>query len=84
MSESKKFQVLEQMPTGLTVAGVHPETKMIIDKIKVTKGKVLAVTLKSARAAKIRLDALRRSRARKRLSYQEGRRQGSTLYFRLR
>ena len=84
MKKQNRFKVRNSMPAGLSVAGVHPETKAMIDQIKATRGKVLEVKMKSARAGKIRLDALRRARARKRVSYKEGRRKGDTLYFRLR
>lgn len=78
-----QFSVLNDIPPG-AFGGMHPETKEIISKIRTTKGKVLCVSLKSARDAKNRVDALRRARARKHVQYREARRKGERIYFKIR
>ena len=81
-----KTTVISRMPKAVREAtvGMHPETKRILQQLKTTKGNVLVCKLKSLHAAKIRMDALRRAKKRGTARFKEARRQGSTLYFRLR
>ena len=86
MLSEKEFSILKEMPktASSNPGGMHPDTERIIKKIKTTKGKVLAVKLKSSREAKNRLDALRRAKARRKVVYKEARRKAETLYVRMR
>jgi len=79
MSKQIVFSVLKDMPASVG-GGMHPETKRIIDQIRSTKGGVLEVKLESARDAKNRMDALRRARAKNRVSFREAHRKGATIY----
>lgn len=82
MSKKAMFSVLKDMPPG-AVGGMHPETRRILNQIRSTTGKVLEVKLGSPRAAKNRMDALRRAQRRKRVSFKEAHRKGSILYVRV-
>ena len=83
MLKNKQFVTMKEVPVA-AVSGMHPDTKMVIQKIKATKGSVLAVDLKSPREAKVRLDALRRARKRQHVQYKAAYRKGGKLYFQLR
>ena len=81
-----KATVIPRMPKAVREAtvGMHPETKRILQQLKTTKGNVLVCKLKSPYGAKIRTDALRRAKKRGTAKFKEARRQGATVYFRLR
>lgn len=79
----KRFKVLTNIPKE-ALSGMHPDTKKIIEQIRLTKGKVLACDLKDTREAKNRLDALRRARGNGHVKYKQAYRHGGTLYFRVR
>lgn len=81
--KDSRFKVLTQIPKDI-FGGTHPDTKKIIEQIKSTKGKVLACRFKNVREAKNRLDALRRAKAKGKVSYKEARRKSNMVYFRLR
>ena len=83
MPSDKQFSTLKNLPATV-IGGMHPDTKKIIEKIEVTKGKVLAVKLQNPHAAKIRLDAIRRARKKNRVKYKAAYRKKETLYFKLR
>ena len=81
--KDRQFRVLAKIPKVAAV-GMHAATTSIIQKLKVTKGNVLACDLKDVREARNRLDALRRARKNGYVTYKKAYRHGRTLYFRLR
>lgn len=84
MATTSRYTEMPSLPTGLLENGMHPETKEIITKVKATRGKVLSVRLESARAAKNRMDALRRAKKSKRVLFRSAHRKGNVLYVQVR
>jgi len=80
---NNSFSVLRSIPAE-ALSGMHPQTKKIVKQLKTTKGRVLACRMKNPHEAKIRMDALRRAKARGHVRYLEAHRKGGVLYFRLR
>ena len=80
-----RFQTMKTLPeASAPSSGMHPDTQSIINQLNAAKGPVVSCTgFPNPTAAKRRLDALRRARARGLVKFKQGQRKASALFFQL-
>jgi len=83
MVKSMQVKVLRAFPkTAKRKAGMHSDTKRMIDSLKSPKGKVVSFEFSNPREAKNRVNAIRRAQKRKSVNFKEIRRDGQLVYIR--
>jgi hypothetical protein len=83
MAKGMQVKVLRAFPkTAKRTAGMHPDTKRMIDSLKTTKGKVVSFEFSNPREAKNRSNAIRRASKRGSVNFREIRREGKLVYVR--